>query len=103
MLIVVGMVSFSVGYFSGQLQARGIENTNVSSVSDNDYRALLENMDERCNLKPDSGNCKAKFPRYFFDIEDRLCKVFYWGGCDGTVPFDTLDECRAICEIPSRR
>jgi len=52
---------------------------------------------ERCNLKPDPGLCKAYIPRYYFDKEDNKCKEFIWGGCEGVVPFETLEECKKKC------
>lgn len=50
-----------------------------------------------CKLLPDPGECKAFFPRYYFDKEEGICKEFIWGGCNGVVPFNTLEECEA-CE-----
>lgn len=53
---------------------------------------------ERCQLEPDPGNCKAYVQKYYFDKDENKCKEFIWGGCDGVVPFDTMDECRIDCE-----
>lgn len=50
-----------------------------------------------CNLKPDPGNCEAAMTRYYFDKEEGKCKEFLWGGCDGVVPFDSLDICIKTC------
>ena len=50
-----------------------------------------------CDLEPDSGPCFAAFRRYYFDREEQECKEFIWGGCNGTVPFETLEACRQ-CE-----
>jgi len=47
----------------------------------------------KCGLKPDAGLCKAYFPKYYYDKEEGKCKEFIWGGCDGVVPFQTLEEC----------
>jgi hypothetical protein len=47
----------------------------------------------QCNLAPDTGPCKAYIPRYYFDHSDGKCKQFIWGGCDGVVPFQTLEQC----------
>ena len=52
---------------------------------------------ERCQLVPDTGPCFAAMPRYYYDKAERRCKVFTWGGCQGVVPFETLEECKA-CE-----
>ena len=53
------------------------------------------NSDENCNcdLVPEQGNCEAAIPIYYFDQEEKMCKEFIWGGCDGVVPFDTLEQC----------
>lgn len=51
-----------------------------------------------CNLQPDSGPCEALIPRYYFDKTEGLCKEFNWGGCDGVVPFETLEACKNECE-----
>lgn len=48
-----------------------------------------------CELSPDAGNCEAYVPKYYYDQTDGQCKEFIWGGCGGTVPFDTMEECRA--------
>lgn len=47
-----------------------------------------------CSLEPDAGLCKAYMPRYYYDSEEKKCKEFIWGGCGGTVPFETLEECQ---------
>ncbi|MAC17593.1 MAG: proteinase inhibitor I4 serpin [Flavobacteriales bacterium] len=51
----------------------------------------------QCDWTPDSGPCFAAIEKYFFDSEDQMCKPFIWGGCEGTVPFDSLEECQ-VCE-----
>ena len=51
-----------------------------------------------CDLVPDSGPCKAYIPRYYFDQNSKKCKEFIWGGCQGTVPFETMSECMNACE-----
>ncbi|MGB1104421.1 MAG: BPTI/Kunitz domain-containing protein [Crocinitomicaceae bacterium] len=48
-----------------------------------------------CELEPDSGPCEAYIPKYYYDSASGECKEFIWGGCDGTVPFDTMEECES--------
>ena len=51
----------------------------------------------QCDLMPESGPCEAAIEKYFFDAEDQVCKPFIWGGCEGVVPFDTMEDCQQ-CE-----
>ena len=49
-----------------------------------------------CNKKADPGPCEAAAPRAEFT--GRSCQQFFYGGCDGFVPFDSVEECRLYCE-----
>jgi len=49
----------------------------------------------RCSLAPDPGPCNAYIERYYYDPAEKLCKPFVWGGCQGVVPFETLEQCRS--------
>ena len=53
---------------------------------------------DSCNLEPDPGPCKAYMPRYYYDKKDKKCKEFIWGGCNGVVPFETMEECEKQCD-----
>lgn len=46
-----------------------------------------------CELEPDSGPCEAIFIKYYYDRDAGKCKEFQWGGCNGTVPFDSMEDC----------
>jgi len=52
---------------------------------------------DRCNLVPDGGRCTAYHPRYYYDKNEKKCKQFGYGGCEGLVPFETLAECEKQC------
>ncbi|MAG07758.1 proteinase inhibitor I4 serpin [Candidatus Pacearchaeota archaeon] len=54
--------------------------------------------ENRCKLEPERGSCKALIPKYHFDSDSQTCKEFKWGGCDGVVPFEMLEECKETCE-----
>lgn len=54
-----------------------------------------------CSLEPDPGLCKAYIKRYYYDQTEKKCKEFIWGGCDGVVPFETLEECKQ-CECEQK-
>lgn len=51
----------------------------------------------RCYLKPEIGPCEAAIPRYYYDQKDGECKEFIWGGCQGVVPFETMEACQKSC------
>ena len=52
-----------------------------------------DDAENRCGLEPDAGPCEAAIPKYYFDNESGECKEFLWGGCEGVVPFDTMEAC----------
>lgn len=54
-------------------------------------------LPEACAVKPESGRCRAAFTRYWFDDKAASCLAFIWGGCAGSVPFETLELCHAQC------
>lgn len=55
-------------------------------------------LNDGCSIEPETGPCKAKFTKYYFDFANGVCKEFTWGGCEGVVPFETLEECQQTCE-----
>ena len=52
----------------------------------------------RCYVKPDSGRCKALFYRAYYNPVTKTCAEFVYGGCGGSVPFDTIQACKNVCE-----
>ncbi len=56
-----------------------------------------QSLPEACYQPPESGMCKAAFQRYYYDQESDSCKTFIWGGCKGSVPFETQDACVQTC------
>ena len=53
---------------------------------------------ESCNSMPDPGMCFAAISIYYFDQNTGQCEESIWGGCDGLVPFWTLEDCQNNCE-----
>lgn len=56
-----------------------------------------EELSSACLLKPETGNCKAYFTKFYYNQNEKKCKDFIWGGCGGVVPFQTLSECQISC------
>ena len=48
---------------------------------------------DQCSEKPEPGPCEAYIPAYYFDAEKGKCQEFIYGGCDGNVPYETLEAC----------
>jgi len=68
--------------------------TGISSCSDDDV-SCEDTPNSPCCQSPEVGPCNAAFPRFYFDNETGSCQEFVWGGCNGVVPFETLEECEA--------
>lgn len=54
---------------------------------------LLNAQEDPCVLLPDAGPCEAAIPAWYFDQDFGACTQFSWGGCGGTVPFETIEDC----------
>ena len=52
---------------------------------------------DQCELLPDPGPCDAAIQAFYFDSNTFACEEFMWGGCNGIVPFSTLEDCEAAC------
>lgn len=63
--------------------------TAASCDCDNDEPPI-----SNCDLEPDGGPCFAFAIKYYYDKDEQRCKEFIWGGCDGVIPFHTLEECK---------
>lgn len=63
--------------------------------------AAAAEQSERCLLVPEPGPCKAMFEKYYYNPQSKKCDVFFYGGCQGVVPFETMEECAAACENPA--
>ncbi|KKQ37129.1 MAG: Proteinase inhibitor I2 [Candidatus Woesebacteria bacterium GW2011_GWA1_37_7] len=99
-VVALGLVGFSIyknsqtKYFS---EKPSIITPTPSTSTVNSPPMLIK--DSRCYMNPDVGPCKALFKRYYYDINDSKCKEFTWGGCNGVVPFETIEECQTLCEF----
>jgi len=51
----------------------------------------------RCVDKPDPGSCGGRLKRFWYDYGTNRCRVFYYGGCGGRVPFETFEACERLC------
>jgi uncharacterized protein YecT (DUF1311 family) len=79
---------------------RQTRKTNENLGEDNyDDRAVYDiELDDRCYMKPDPGTCEEFIMKYFYYPDSGNCSSFIWTGCGGVVPFETMAECREICQ-----
>ena len=51
-----------------------------------------------CQLPPEVGSCKGRFPRWFYNTSSSQCELFIYGGCYGNKnQFHNLNECNELC------
>ena len=51
-----------------------------------------------CKQETEVGPCDGKFPRWFYNIHERVCDLFFYGGCDGNENrFISKDDCEEMC------
>lgn len=78
------------------------ETTEIDRSPDNesydDQVQYDDNLDDRCYIKPDTGTCEEYIMKYFYFPDGGNCSSFIWSGCGGVVPFETMAECREICQ-----
>jgi len=51
-----------------------------------------------CVAKAQPGHCGGLIPKVYYDYRYNRCKTFYWSGCGGHVPYQTMEDCRKECE-----
>ncbi|XP_032814791.2 carboxypeptidase inhibitor SmCI-like [Petromyzon marinus] len=60
----------------------------------------LDDQRVTCTLPAKPGDCRAAFPRYFFNRSTLRCESFIYGGCHSNENnFETMQECRAACSF----
>lgn len=70
----------------------------MQGYADNKIAEIKDDLDERCYLKPDPGTCGEFIMKYYYYVDGDNCSSFIWSGCDGVVPFETMNECRTACK-----
>ncbi|XP_073674045.1 kunitz-type protease inhibitor 2 [Garra rufa] len=67
--------------------------------SQNEAEVRAVNTTDHCLLPKEVGNCRAAFPRFYYDVTNQTCKQFIYGGCGGNNNnFDSQKECEASCK-----
>uniref|UniRef100_A0A672J9D9 Amyloid beta (A4) precursor-like protein 2 n=1 Tax=Salarias fasciatus TaxID=181472 RepID=A0A672J9D9_SALFA len=73
------------------------ESSKMSEVQDEDK--TLQEVKAVCTLEAETGPCRASMPRWHFDLSQRKCVRFIYGGCAGNRNnFDSEEYCMAVCK-----
>ncbi|XP_037124185.1 kunitz-type protease inhibitor 2 [Syngnathus acus] len=55
-------------------------------------------VEEECLSSPDSGPCRAAFPKFYYDPSTDSCQSFIYGGCRGNKNrYSSAEECQTRC------
>uniref|UniRef100_A0AAQ4Q995 Amyloid beta (A4) precursor-like protein 2 n=1 Tax=Gasterosteus aculeatus aculeatus TaxID=481459 RepID=A0AAQ4Q995_GASAC len=75
-----------------------------SKTSENqDEDKTLQEVKAVCALEAETGPCRASMPRWHFDMSQRKCVRFIYGGCAGNRNnFDSEEYCMAVCKRLSK-
>uniref|UniRef100_A0A8C7XZB0 Amyloid beta (A4) precursor-like protein 2 n=1 Tax=Oryzias sinensis TaxID=183150 RepID=A0A8C7XZB0_9TELE len=70
---------------------------------DQDEDKIVEEVKAVCTLEAETGPCRASMPRWHFDLSQRKCVRFIYGGCAGNRNnFDSEEYCMAVCKRLSK-
>lgn len=70
-----------------------------SSRMSQDEEKTLQEVKAVCSLEAETGPCRASMPRWHFDMRQRKCVRFTYGGCAGNRNnFDSEEYCMAVCK-----
>ncbi|XP_053729783.1 amyloid-like protein 2 isoform X4 [Synchiropus splendidus] len=59
----------------------------------------LQEVKAVCSLEAETGPCRASMPRWHFDMSQKKCVRFIYGGCAGNRNnFDSEEYCMAVCK-----
>uniref|UniRef100_A0A8C2XM61 Amyloid beta (A4) precursor-like protein 2 n=1 Tax=Cyclopterus lumpus TaxID=8103 RepID=A0A8C2XM61_CYCLU len=77
------------------------ESSKISESQDEDK--TLQEVKAVCTLEAETGPCRASMPRWHFDMSQRKCVRFIYGGCAGNRNnFDSEEYCMAVCKRLSK-
>lgn len=75
------------------------EKEESSRVPESQEDKTLQEVKAVCTLEAETGPCRASMSRWHFDMSQRKCVRFVYGGCAGNRNnFDSEDYCMAVCK-----
>ena len=91
------IITYPTAHATGYDKNYNFRTTAYNDVGSASSNIATVNTKAFCQLTPNPGPCKGLFTKYYFNPSTGTCQQFSWGGCQGTVPFNTLTECQTIC------
>ncbi|XP_066506517.1 inter-alpha-trypsin inhibitor [Hoplias malabaricus] len=69
-----------------------------------EYQASYPEGDAVCALEMNPGSCFASILMYYYDREEKTCRIFLYRGCHGNGNrFETKEACQKTCQAKSGR
>ncbi|XP_053527169.1 WAP four-disulfide core domain protein 8 [Artibeus jamaicensis] len=67
-------------------------------------KKCMDPYEEPCMLPVDPGNCRSVTTRWYFDLQDNVCKHFNYGGCNGNANnFLSQKDCMTACSLTVKK
>ncbi|OCT91218.1 hypothetical protein XELAEV_18014267mg [Xenopus laevis] len=72
--------------------------TSIATTTTTTTESVEEVVREVCSEQAETGPCREMIPRWYYDVTERECAQFIYGGCGGNRNnFDSEDYCMAVC------
>ncbi|XP_073671935.1 amyloid beta precursor like protein 2 isoform X4 [Paramisgurnus dabryanus] len=79
-------------------EEKDVKKEKTAVTDGQDEEETQQEVEAVCSLEAETGPCRASKPRWYFDVQQRKCVRFIYGGCAGNRNnFDSEEYCMAVC------